>query len=154
MPERKIAYEKLQGKSHHGIVVKAPSWQRLYIDAALALTDSLVPLDSIHDTETKTVSVQGANLKELMEHWLKAIILLFRNDKFLCRRVVFEKFDGKSIQARCFGEAYDRIRHGLPGGDFIDVNGLPMEIGEGTGSESGFFVKVFLREVEPVIKTG
>ncbi len=147
MPERKISYDKIQGKSQHGFVVKAPSWERLYVDSALALTDFLVPLDSIKDGQTKTLKVSGTSLKQLMENWLTAVLSLFRNDKFLSHRIVFEKFDGKTIQAKCFGEAYDRIRHGAPS-DFVGIDGLPIEVGDGATPEPYFYVKVYFRESE------
>ena len=47
MPERIVEYQRLEQKAGTGFLVMAPSWQRLYSDAALCLTDLRVKLDRI-----------------------------------------------------------------------------------------------------------
>ena len=112
MRERKIAYESVNRASSSGIVVKAPSFQRLYIDSGLALTDWMVKLDLISDNEKETVTLTGENQVGLMANWLNEIVSLFQKKKFLCKRIVFNNFDGKNITATVFGERYQSTKHG------------------------------------------
>ena len=112
MPERQIAYQLVNQKQDTGFSLTAPSLERLYIDGALALTDFLVKLDRIQATDTRQVTVGGKNRDELMSKWVGEILSLFEKDRFLARRIIFRKFDGKQIEATLFGEKFDSIRHG------------------------------------------
>lgn len=112
MPERVVSYQVLNQQTASGFWLTAPSLERLYIDGALALTDFLVSLDRIQVGETRQIQVEGANRDQLMANWLCELLSLFENEKYLCRRVVFKKFDGKRIEATLFGERFESIRHG------------------------------------------
>ena len=112
MPERKIEYQTLEHTADIGFKVNAPSWERLYIDSALAMTDMLVKLDHIQTLERKKAKTSGETRESLMVKWLNEVLFLFEKEKFLARRIVFDRFDGKSIEATLTGETYDPIRHG------------------------------------------
>jgi len=112
MAERQIDYQIVNQQLNSGFFLTAPSLERLYIDGALALTDFLVKLDRIQAVDTRQIIVTGANRDELMAQWVAAILSLFDKDKFLARRVVFRKFDGRRIEATLHGEKFDSIRHG------------------------------------------
>lgn len=112
MPERIVSYQVVNQKQDTGFLLTAPSLQRLYIDGALALTDFLVKLDRVNAVDTRTLSAQGDNRETLMADWIGAVLTLFENEKFLAKRIVFKRFDGKQIEASLFGEDFDSIRHG------------------------------------------
>lgn len=140
MPEQKIEYELLEHKADTGFLVVAPSWEQLYVHAALALTDMLVRLDHIREKEKKTLSVKAANKESLLVNWLNEILFLFEKERFLAHRILFEKFDGSEIRAALWGEIYDPARHG----HFSEVKAVTyhqLELGE---DEKGFFTRVFL----------
>jgi len=143
MPERKIEYQRLEKQRDTGFLVKAPSWQRLYTDAALCLTDLRVQLDRVSDGEKRTMEVVADGKETLMTKWLTEVLDLFQKGGFLPKRVVFTKFDGKSIQATLWGEIYNRLRHGsIPNDKTITCRTL--EMGELQGPEPSFFVRVLL----------
>ncbi len=112
MPERLVSYQVVNHQQDSGVSLTAPSLERLFIDGALALTDFLVQLDRVQAVETHQVKVAGANRDELMAKWIGEILTLFEKDKFLSRRIVFTKFDGRLIEATLYGEKFDAIRHG------------------------------------------
>ncbi len=141
MPERKIEYQRLDRQKDLGFLVKAPSWQRLYTDAALCLTDLRVQLDRVSDGEKRTMEVVAESKEDLMAKWLAEVSALFQKDGFLPKRVVFTRFDGKSIQATLWGELYNPLRHGsIPKDQTITCRTL--EMGEIPGSEPNFFARV------------
>ncbi len=143
MPERKIDYESIIRKTDIGFMVRAPSMQRLYIDAALALTDHLTKLDLISDSERLQLKVEGETREAVMAHWLNEVASLFDSRKFLTRRIVFDSFDGKKIAATLWGESYSPLKHGsVAGVKIIDANRI--ELGEQSVADSNFFAKVFL----------
>jgi SHS2 domain-containing protein len=142
MPERRIDYEKLQRKADTGISVKAPSLERLYVNAGLALTDLMARLESIDEKERRQVKVSSESPPKLLTKWLNEIIRLFKEDKFVARRIVFDKFDGKTIQATLRGEAHDPLRHGLA----IELKPIAvhqLELGDSPVPEPHFYVRIF-----------
>jgi SHS2 domain-containing protein len=143
MPERRIEYERLEHKADTGFLVKAPSWQRLYTDAALALTDLRVRLDRITDAEKRTAQVVAEDKEGLMVKWLTEVLFLFEKDRFLAKRVVFTQFDGKSIGATFWGETYNPLRHGTVS-EIKAVTYHQLQLGEIAGTEPQFFARVFL----------
>jgi len=143
MPERKITYEVLEHTADTGFLVKAPSWERLYIDAALALTDTMVKLDTIADKETRHLSIKADNKESLMVKWLNEILFVFERDKFLAHRIVFDSFDGKSISATLSGEGYAPTKHGSVS-EIKAVTYHQLELGDKTEPEPHFYAKVFL----------
>lgn len=143
MPERKIVYESLEHKADSGFLVKAPSLERLYIDAALALTDQLVELGTIQDTVKHTAAVTADDKESLMVKWLNEILFLFEKNKFLCKRIVFTKFDGKNIQASLHGDTYSPIRHGHVS-EIKAVTYHQLQIGDLDHPDLHFFAKIFL----------
>jgi SHS2 domain-containing protein len=143
MPERKIDYKRLEHKADMGFQLTAPSWQRLYTDAALCLTDIRVKLDRISDGEKRTVQVVAEDKEGLMVKWLTEILFLFEKGGFLAKRVVFTKFDGKSIQATLWGELYNPLRHGSVS-EIKAVTYHQLQLGEEEKPEPHFFARVFL----------
>jgi SHS2 domain-containing protein len=143
MPERKIEYQVLEHKADTGFLVKAPFLQRLYIDAALALTDMRVQLDRIQEGERQAIQVTAENRERLLVAWLTEILILFERDRFLARRIVFDAFDGKSIRATLWGQSYDPLRHGKVS-EIKAVTYHQLEIGDRAIPEPHFYARVFL----------
>jgi SHS2 domain-containing protein len=143
MPERKIEYQTLEHKADSGFQVTAPSLARLYIDAALALTDMMVKLDLIKEVEKRTLSVTGENRDQLMVKWLNEILFLFEKEKILCRRIVFDTFDGKKIAASIHGEKFDPPRHGGIS-EIKAVTYHQLQLGDKELPEPHFFARIFL----------
>jgi SHS2 domain-containing protein len=146
MPERKLSYEPLEHKSDTGFKVKAPSLQRLYVDNALALTDMMVKLGTIQEKDKRSVDAAGENREALMVTWLNEILFLFERHKFLSKRIVFNKFDGKTIQATVYGETYEPVRHGSVSEiKAVTYHQLELkELNDPKDPENLFFSRVFL----------
>jgi SHS2 domain-containing protein len=143
MAERKIEYQTLAHKADTGFQVTAPSMERLYIDAALALTDQMVKLSQVGEGERRVLSVQAEKADQLMVKWLNEILFLFEKEKILCRRIVFSKFDGKSIAATVFGEKYDPVRHGHVS-EIKAVTYHQLQLGDRAEPEPHFYARIFL----------
>ncbi len=143
MAERKVAYQTFQHQADSGFVVTAPSLERLYIDAALSLTDQLSRLERIECRDRKTIQISGESREDLMRCWLNEVLQLFERDQFLSHRIVFNQFDGKRLQATLWGELYQPLRHG----HVIQpkaVDSHQIEMGDKEIPEPHFFAKVRL----------
>jgi SHS2 domain-containing protein len=112
MPERRISYEVVGKGQQNGIQLRAPSAQRLFIDAALAACDYRVALDLVKEQDKLLVSVEGTSITTLFHRWLGAVAALYGQNKFLPSRIVFTHFDTKSLKATLTGETYVSSRHG------------------------------------------
>lgn len=142
MPELKISYEVLEHKSDTGFLVKAPSLERLYINAALSLTDMMVKLDLIKEKDRHSLSISADDKESLMVRWLNEILFLFESQKFIAHRILFTQFDGKKITATLWGETYQPLKHGGVS-EIKSATFHQLEVGE-SASEPSFFAKVFL----------
>ncbi len=147
MPERQVAYQSIENKKHLGFIVTAPSWQRLYVDSALAMTDKMVSLDLILERDKKTITVTEANPKALMISLLNAVLELFEKDQFLAKRIVFNEFDGKKITAILFGEKYVAVRHGYRT-DLKSSNEKAVEMGDSPTEPNQFYAKVTIHHLD------
>ena len=143
MAERKLTYESLHHKAEGGFLVKAPSLERLYIDAALALTDQWVKLDLILEDHKRALTVKGATREILMVAWLNELMQLFVNHRFISKRITFQKFDGKEIHASLFGEVYTPLKHGTVL-RFKAVTEPQVQLGEIHAAELQFFARIGL----------
>jgi SHS2 domain-containing protein len=146
MPEAKILYDKIEWKAQHGLLVRAPSWERLYINAALALVDSLIGISRVEIQSRKSIDVSAKDQHQLMAAWISAVCSLLTEDRFVPRRIVFEKFDGKKIAAAIHGEAHDRIRHGWVDGITMAEDPV-LETGDSSEADGTvFYVKMYFKE--------
>ena len=143
MAERAISYTALEHKADTGYLVEAPSLERLYIDAALALTDLLVKLPLIVEVEKRTIAVKNESRDALLVHWLNEVLSLFANQKFLAKRIVFTKFDGKQLSATLYGEAYVPVRHGHAS-EIKAVISQQLQVGMRSEPEHTFYARIFL----------
>lgn len=143
MRERKIEYERLEHTADEGFLVKAPSLERLYINAALALTDMMVKLESIMEKERQSIQIQADDRDTLMVRWLNEILFLFEQRKFLCHKIVFDRFDGRNISATLWGESYDPSRHGSIS-EIKAVTYHQLELTDVAQPEPHFCARIFL----------
>jgi SHS2 domain-containing protein len=142
MAERKLNYTLLQHKIDRGLIVKAPSLQRLFIDAALCVTDSRLSLDLVQETHKHQLNKKADNFEKLMVAWLDGILDLFTEKNFLCKRIVFDFFNGKEIKATLHGEDYVPTRHGY----VIPLKATrknTLQIQEESSTDSLFSLKIF-----------
>lgn len=141
MPERALDYQHLPNRSQSGFKIDAPSLERLYIDAALALTDQWVKIRNIEATEKFNISAESPSKEILMLQWLNQVLSLFVEKRFLTKRIYFNRFNGIKIEATLMGEFYQPIRHGhieTP----VQLEAKQIKLGLGASGESFFFVEI------------
>lgn len=136
-----LDYRSLPHTADDGFEVHAPSLERLYIHAALALTDIRVPLKCIEEKLRRSVKVESFDTDTLMVRWLNEVLYLFDVERFLPHRIFFEKFDGNCLEATLIGESYDPSRHGSIS-EIKAVTYHQLELG--SERDSGYFAKIFI----------
>lgn len=144
MPERKIIYESLKHKADGGFLIRAPSLERLFIDAALSMVDQQVSLDRIQDTKKQVLKIEATTKELLMVRWLEQIQGLMEKNQYLPKRIVFNKFDGKKIEATLFGDSYEALRHGTLS-TIKTISCQQLQLEENQNGEMHFFAKIQLQ---------
>ncbi|MBY0370724.1 archease [bacterium] len=143
MPERRVTYDTFSQGQQTGIELQAPSLQRIFIDAALALSDWRIALDLVKEESKETVALEATGLQPLLHAWLNACAALHSKKGFLPYRIVFSQFDGKKLTATLTGETYTAPRHGYPR-PFTSVSADSLRLEELGGTEGGYSLKFLL----------
>ena len=90
--------------------------EEAFVQAGLALFDTMCNLDSVNCTTTEKIQLKATNELTLLYDWLEKLLL-----KFELEEKVYAKFDpikiercedGLTLEALLRGESYDRKRHG------------------------------------------
>jgi SHS2 domain-containing protein len=116
--------------------------ERLYVNVGLALTDLMARIESIEEKDRREVKISSESAPKLLLKWLNEILRLFEEDKFLARRIVFDKFDGKTIHATLRGEQHEPVRHGS-GVSIKKLVADQLELGDSPHPEPHFYVRVY-----------
>ena len=103
-------YKTIDHTADIGIEVVSGNLPDLFRKTALALFDLLVGLDSIDLREQVTITVEAANLEELMVSWLGELLYLFDTDGWLFRDFQLE-LENTKITAKATGEVFNPQKH-------------------------------------------
>jgi SHS2 domain-containing protein len=114
-------YEVFEHTADLGLRVEAPDLERLFAEAARALSDVLVEdLETVRPVQTMTIRLEGRlagglegdALGDLMLDWLNEVLYLFET-----RHVLLSVFDvtmtDRGLEAIARGELHDETRHHL-----------------------------------------
>lgn len=105
-----ISHRVLNHPADMGLEINAPDLNRLFEEAASALTGVLVDLDSKTPTVfEEQVEVSGRDIEDLLFQWLSEILFLFDCEGRVYSRMEVEVLRGDSdqgadLKARLYGE--------------------------------------------------
>lgn len=87
--------------------------QQLFGNAARALTDLRVDLDSVAAVEPVNLRVQGPDLPGLLVNWLSEILYFEDAEEWLFSSFDFSAFEETSLDGVARGERFNPARHRL-----------------------------------------
>jgi SHS2 domain-containing protein len=85
-----------------------------YANAAYALTDTVIDIQTVKPELKKVIEVRGFDLLNLLYNWLEAILLEMQVEQNVFREFstkVSKEGDSWVIRAECFGERFDLEKH-------------------------------------------
>ncbi len=85
--------------------------EEAYVNAARALQNLSVDLDSIAAREEIAISVEGENAAELLVNWLSQILYLFDAEGWVFHDFDLRRLEDRALDAVARGEEFDRARH-------------------------------------------
>lgn len=85
-----------------------------YANAAYALTDTVIDIQTVKPELKKVIEVRGFDLLNLLYNWLETILLEMQVEQNVYREFstkVSKEGDSWVIRAECFGERFDLEKH-------------------------------------------
>ena len=105
------SFRVLEHMADIGFEAFGTSREELFANAALALIDLVVDLDTIRPARELTVKAEGSAAPELLVNWLSEVLYLHDAERWLFRNFRVENLGEKGIVATARGEKFDRARH-------------------------------------------
>ncbi len=104
-------YEYIEHSADLGFKAFGTTIEELFVNAAEALFEVLVALDSIRTRDKHIIHVDSIDLETLMVGWLNELLYRFETEGFLLKRSQIDKMASCSLQATVWGEIIDPVRH-------------------------------------------
>jgi len=106
-------YEFINHTADLGIRVRGLSLKELFENAARAMFDLIVDLDTVKTRNQMAIEIRGEQREELLADWLRDLLYRYNGDKYLLKEFKIEKISPRGLKARVRGEKLDMSRHNL-----------------------------------------
>ncbi len=106
-------YEFINHTADIGIKVRGFSRKEMFENAARAMFDLIVDLDTVETRDQMAIEIRGGELEELLADWLRDLLYRYNGDKYLLKEFKIEKISPRGLKARVRGEKLDMSRHSL-----------------------------------------
>ena len=106
-------YEFINHTADIGIKVRGFSRKEMFENAARAMFDLIVDLDTVETRNQMAIEIRGGELEELLADWLRDLLYRYNGDKYLLKEFKIEKISPRGLKARVRGEKLDMSRHSL-----------------------------------------
>jgi SHS2 domain-containing protein len=104
-------FEYIEHTADLGFKAYGTTPESLFINAAEALFEVLLSVETIRIKEKRIIKVQAASLDDLMVSWLSELLYLFDTEALLLRRFEITDMNEERLQATVRGEFMDPARH-------------------------------------------
>ncbi|MDO8578795.1 MAG: archease [Dehalococcoidales bacterium] len=94
-----------------GLIAYGKDLPEAFANAAYGMFSIIADLRLVRETESRVVEVSGNDTESLLFEWLNRLLYFFDVEMLLLKRFDIIKFDGKTMQAKCWGEKFDPSRH-------------------------------------------
>ena len=105
------SFRVLEHTADVGFEATGATREEAFVNAALALQDLSVDLDSIAARDEVSIAVDGENAQELLVNWLSQILYLFDAEGWVLREFKLARLEDRGLEAVARGERFDRERH-------------------------------------------
>lgn len=108
-----MSYKSLEHATDAIFEVNASNLEEAFVVAAKSVIETILDTSTIDETQEKTITVLGKDLRYLLYNWLEEIIILTITDGFAAKTisVSLEKNTEYKITAKFKGEKIDIKKH-------------------------------------------
>lgn len=113
------SHRPLDHTADAGVEIDAPSREALFAEAAIALADTLTPVEGVGSTVERVLELEAANDELLLVDFLNEVLFLFETEGLVFARAMVRLEGGGGalspvrLRATLHGEEYDDARHPL-----------------------------------------
>jgi SHS2 domain-containing protein len=104
-------FEYLEHTADLGFLACGKTLKALFANAAEALMEVMVSVETIQMGTQKKIDVTAPSLDSLLVRWLNELLYIFDTEGLLFRRYDIDHLDTFSLKATAMGEQVDPIRH-------------------------------------------
>ncbi|MCG6552632.1 MAG: archease [Candidatus Magnetominusculus sp. LBB02] len=94
-----------------GIMVSAPTLEKIFEDAAVGFYSLTTNIESVESLTTIVVEVNEESVDRLLVAWLNELIYLLDTDGFIGRQVIISYLDNRHCRAEIKGESFNLEKH-------------------------------------------
>ncbi len=108
-------YEIFDHTADVGIIVRGRTLEEMFEKAAYAMFDIMIYAEKIEPIRKVKVSISASTLEDLLVDWLSELLYVFSTELFVMGKfnVNIQKDKEFSLKAICWGEPYNREKHGI-----------------------------------------
>jgi SHS2 domain-containing protein len=106
-----LNYRLIDHTADLGIQVAGADPAALFGNAALAMMEQIIDLQSVRAVESIHMSVEGSDWPDLMVNWLREILYLWNGREMLPVTITIADIDASGLKARIGVEPYNPDRH-------------------------------------------
>ena len=107
------AFRVLEHTADIGFEAFGATREDVFANAARALVNLSVDLESISSRDEREIQVQGDDPPSLLVNWLSEVLYCFDAEGWVFRDFSFEAFSDRSLTATARGEKFDAARHAV-----------------------------------------
>ncbi len=96
-----------------GIEAWGPGLEALFEEAAGALAEAMLIVDTVEETDTLSMAAQGEEPEELLIAWLEEVLFAFEGQDFAPVRARVDSLADGEVAGTLFGEPFDPTRHAV-----------------------------------------
>ena len=104
-------FDLIEHTADIGINAYGANLPEAFANAAYGLFSIITDLRKVRRSEVRKVTLEEKNSEDLLFVWLNHLIYLFDAEQLIFKSCTIEKFDGRKLEASCFGEKVDPRRH-------------------------------------------
>jgi SHS2 domain-containing protein len=109
-PKLKATVEEYEASGDLGFRAEGPDLPSVVAAVAQSLISALVPLEIIHERETRSLEISGEDEEEQVINFLNEVLFLVFGHRWLPRKVE-SLIWGETLKAELIGEPLDPQRH-------------------------------------------
>jgi len=106
-------FKLLEHTADTGLEACGSNLAEAFANAAFGMFSIIADPADIKEVASRLVEVDEADAEALLFEWLNRLVLLFDVESMLFSRFEMLEFNETHLKAKCWGEKYDPVRHGL-----------------------------------------
>jgi SHS2 domain-containing protein len=94
-----------------GLEIYGTDEKELFLNAAIAVFDTMTELDHVTVKENRHFSVEGSDREDLLINFLREILYMYNGEGFLLKECSISDIDDRQVIGTVRGEVFDPEKH-------------------------------------------